>query len=168
MKFNIPHLSTGDILRKKLLDKDLLSEKLKIIMDSGNLVSDEILNEIIANRLSNNDCKDGFILDGYPRTEDQRIFIESFFKDKNLIINNIFELKIEQEIIVERIKTRSGRENRGDDKEDVIKTRILKYTQETRPLSEYYQNKYKSKYHVVDGNQEISMIEKDILEIAKK
>ena len=167
-RFNVPHLSTGDILRSKLLDKDSLSDKLKLIMDSGNLVSDEILNEIIANRIINNDCKGGFILDGYPRTDAQRIFIENFFKEKNLTINNIFELKIEQRIIIERIKARSSKENRDDDKDEVIKTRILKYTQETRPLSEYYLNQYPSKYYVIDGNQEIDMIQKDILGIAKK
>ena len=79
-KLNIPHLSTGDILRDKLLDQDSLSLKLKNLMDSGNLVSDEILNEIIANRLNLPDCQTGFILDGYPRTMISENFFKWFFR----------------------------------------------------------------------------------------
>ena len=72
---NIPHLSTGDILRDKLLDQDSLSTQLKHLMDSGNLISDDILNEIVSNRLNLPDCQNGFILDGYPRTMSQKIFL---------------------------------------------------------------------------------------------
>ena len=70
-ELNILHLSTGDILREKLSDSDTLSIKLKQIMSSGNLVSDEILNQIIANKLISEECGNGFILDGYPRTISQ-------------------------------------------------------------------------------------------------
>ena len=89
-RFNIPHLSTGEILRNKLSDSDSLSIKLKTIIDQGNLVPDDVLNEIISERLVNKDCISGFILDGYPRTEKQKDYLSFFLENKNLGISMIF------------------------------------------------------------------------------
>jgi len=166
-KLNIPHLSTGDILRDKLLDQDSLSIKLKNIMDSGNLVSDDILNEIVANRLKLPDCQNGFIMDGYPRTMSQKIFFIDFLESHDLSISKIIDLSIDEKIIIERIKTRSNIENRLDDREDIIKTRMIKYLQETKPLSNYFRSKHPNDYHIVDGNQNIENIQEDILKILK-
>ena len=165
---SIPHISTGEILRKKLLDTDLLSNKIKNIIDSGNLVSDDILNELVSNRLNNLDCKDGFILDGYPRTLLQKDYFEKYLQKKHLNISNIFELSIDEAVVVRRINFRSNIENRQDDKAEIIKIRIKKYREETRPLSNYYSFKYPEHYNVINGNQEIEMIQKDILKIIKK
>jgi len=164
---NIPHLSTGDILRDKLLDQDSLSIRLKNFMDSGNLVSDDILNEIVANRLKLPDCQSGFILDGYPRTISQKFFLNDFLESHNLSISKIIDLSIDEKIIIQRIKSRSNIENRLDDREEVIKTRMLKYFQETKPLSNYFRSKYPNDYHIVDGNQNIENIQDDILKIVK-
>ena len=164
---NIPHLSTGDILRDKLLDQDSLSIRLKDFMDSGNLVSDDILNEIVANRLKLPDCQSGFILDGYPRTISQKIFLSDFLESHNLSISKIIDLSIDEKIIIQRIKSRSNIENRLDDREEIIKTRMLKYFQETKPLSNYFRSKYPNDYHIVDGNQNIENIQDDILKIVK-
>ena len=166
-KLNIPHLSTGDILRDKLLGHDSLSIKLKNPMDSGNLVSDDILNEIIANRLKLPDCQRGFILDGYPRTISQKFFLSDFLESHNLSISKIIDLSIDEKIIIQRIKSRSNIENRLDDREEIIKTRMLKYFQETKPLSNYFRSKYPNDYHIVDGNQNIENIQDDILKIVK-
>ena len=166
-KLNIPHLSTGDILRDKLLDQDSLSSKLKNPMDSGNLVSDDILNEIVANRLKLPDCQSGFILDGYPRTISQKIFLSDFLESHNLSISKIIDLSIDEKIIIQRIKSRSNIENRLDDRAEVIKTRMLKYFQETKPLSNYFRSKYPNDYHIVDGNQNIENLQEDILKIVK-
>ena len=164
---NIPHLSTGDILRDKLLDQDSLSIRLKNFMDSGNLVSDDILNAIVANRLKLPDCQSGFILDGYPRTISQKIFLSDFLESHNLSISKIIDLFIDEKIIIQRIKSRSNIENRLDDREEIIKTRMLKYFQETKPLSNYFRSKYPNDYHIVDGNQNIENIQDDILKIVK-
>ena len=166
-KLNIPHLSTGDILRDKLLDQDSLSLKLKNLMDSGNLVSDDILNEIVANRLNLPDCQTGFILDGYPRTMTQKIFLSDFLESHDLSISKIIDLSIDEEIILQRIKLRSNIENRQDDREEIIKTRMIKYLKETKPLSNFFKSKYPNDYHIVDGNQEIEKIQVDILNIIK-
>jgi len=164
----IPHLSTGDILRRKLLDNDSISSNLKKIMDSGNLVSDEILNQIIADRINADDCIKGFILDGYPRTMYQKDFLSKFLESKNLQINKIFDLKVDETNIIKRILARSIIENRKDDREHIIKTRISKYMEETKPLSDFYSNNFKDNYHLINGNQKIEMILSDILRIAKK
>ena len=166
-KFGIPHLSTGEILRNKLLDNDYLSDKLKDVIDSGNLVPDDILNKIVANRITIADCNKGFILDGYPRTIVQKDFLSDFLINNNLKISKIFDLKLSQNIIIQRIKSRFNIEYRGDDKEEVIKNRIFKYFQETKPISDYYSLNYPQNYFLIDANQEIQMIHSDIIKITK-
>ena len=165
--FNIPHLSTGDILRKKLLKKDELSKKIKDIMDKGFLVSDDILNQIISNRIDNQDCLKGFILDGYPRTMNQALFFNSTLDSKNLRITKIFNINIDEKIIIQRLNSRFSIENRLDDEEKIIQTRISKYLSETKPLSEFYKNQNFSNYCAIDGNQEIEKIKADIIKILK-
>ena len=165
--FSIPHLSTGDILRNKLLQKNELSIKLKHIMDKGQLVSDDILNEIVSNRIYEEDCLNGFVLDGYPRTINQALFLSNILNSKNLKIDKIIDIDVDGKIIVKRIISRSKKENREDDKEEVIKTRISRYLAETKPLSDYYKSKYPSNYLVINGNQEIEKITEDILKILK-
>ena len=165
--FNIPHLSTGDILRDKLLQKDKLSITLKHTMDKGQLVSDDILNEIVSSRISNYDCSRGFILDGYPRTIGQALFLNTILDSKNLKIDKIIDINVNERIIVKRIISRFKTENRQDDTEDVIKTRISRYLSETKPLSDFYKIKYSSDYLSINGNQEIEKITADIIKILK-
>ena len=165
--FNIPHLSTGDILRKKLLKKDELSKKIKDIMDKGFLVSDDILNQIISNRIDNQDCLKGFILDGYPRTMNQALFFNSTLDSKNLRITKIFNINIDEKIIIQRLNSRFSIENRQDDEEKIIQTRISKYLSETKQLSNFYKNQNLSNYCVINGNQEIQKIKADIIKIIK-
>ena len=165
--FKIPHLSTGDILRNKLLQKDELSTKLKHIMDKGQLVPDDILNEIVSKRINNPDCLRGFILDGYPRTMGQALFLNTILNSKNCKIDKIIDIAVDEKIIVKRIISRSKEEDRRDDKEEVIKTRIFRYLSETKPLSDYYKSKYPSDYLMINGNQEIEKITEDIVKILK-
>ncbi len=88
---NIPHLSTGDILRFKLKQDDNFAKELSNIMSDGNLVSDSIINPIVADKLLSNDCKNGFILDGYPRNKYQSNFLIDFLKTNNLEIDLIID-----------------------------------------------------------------------------
>ena len=166
-RLNIPHLSTGEILRAKLSDNDSIAKRLKKIMDSGNLVSDKILNEIIENRINLQDCKKGFIIDGYPRTLVQKIFLEKLFILKNMNISKIFNLIVDTSTIIERIKSRSLLENRQDDNEVIIKNRIKKYIESTKPLSDSYMINYTADFHSIDGNQEVEKIQEDIFKILK-
>ena len=165
--FNIPHLSTGEILRNKLTQEDDLSEQLRKVMGGGELVSDDLLNKIIFKRIVEKDCINGFILDGYPRTMNQAIFFNSILTKNKISISKIIQIEVEQNTIIKRIISRSNIENRGDDKEEVIKTRIKKYKSETQPLCNFYKKLYPDAYKVIDGNQEISNINEDILKIFK-
>ena len=166
--FNIPHLSTGDILRDRLLlQKDGLSTRLKNVMDKGQLVSDDILNEIVSNRISNHDCLRGFVLDGYPRTMGQALFLNTILNSKNHKIDKIIDINVDERIVAKRIILRFKTENRQDDTEDVIKTRISRYLSETKPLSDFYKTKYPSDYLVINGNQKTEKVTADIIQILK-
>ena len=166
-KLNIVHLSTGDILREILSQKSELSNKLNKIMNSGQLVSDIILNEIVSERINRADCQNGFLLDGYPRTMDQAIFLDKNLQKNNLKINYIIDFIIDDETIMQRIKSRSFTENRNDDNEDVIKTRIKKYQNETKPISEFYKKKYVSEYIIIDATLGIEKLNNVLLKKLK-
>ena len=164
---NVSHLSTGDILRKKLLENDNLADKLKIIMASGNLVSDDILNQIVSSRLSKEASK-GFILDGYPRTLNQSEFLNNFLSSTSNSINYIFNIQISFEILKNRILFRSSEENREDDNINVIETRYNEYLNSTEKVSNFYKEKYASIFYEIDGSLQIEEITKKIQKILKK
>ena len=167
-ELNLLHLSTGDILREKLSDGDELSIKLKQIMSTGNLVSDEILNQIIANKLMSEECGNGFILDGYPRTISQSDFLVSFFKSNSLILDVIINFKIDFKLVEERIMLRSKEEQRSDDNLDVIKTRLDKYIEETYPVSQFFLENFSQNFFTIDASQEVYKIQKELINIIKK
>ncbi len=166
--FKIPHLSTGEILRLKQNDNDNLSKILKEIMSSGKLVSDDVLNKIVSEKLLTAECSEGFILDGYPRTSNQLYHLESFLKNNNFSLNFVLNIKLSDKVVERRIIHRSKTENREDDNIEVIRTRIKTYNFETRPISEYYREKYQNIFFEIDGEQEIAKIQSDILKILKK
>ena len=163
---NISHLSTGDILRKKLLENDNLANKLKIIMASGNLVSDDILNPIVSSRLSK-EASTGFILDGYPRTLNQSEFLNNFLSSTSNSINYIFNIQISFEILKNRILIRSSEENREDDNIDVIETRYNEYLNSTEKVSNFYKDKFSSIFYEIDGSLQIEEITKKIKKFLK-
>ena len=164
---NAPHLSTGDILRKKLLENDSLAKELKKIMASGNLVSDDILNSIVSSRLSE-EYTTGFILDGYPRTLHQSEFLNNFLSGTSSSINYIFNIQINFETLKNRILKRSSEESREDDNIDVIETRYNEYLNSTQKVSNFYKDKYKTIFFEIDGSLEIDEITRNIKQILKK
>ena len=167
-ELNILHLSTGDILRDKLRDGDELSIKLKEIMSSGNLVSDEILNQIIAYKLVSEECRNGYILDGYPRTISQSEFLLSFAKSNNFNLDIIFNFAIDFKIVEERIILRAKQEQRSDDNIDVIKTRLDKYIEETHPVSQFFSQKFSQNFFTINASEEVYQIQKELINIVKK
>ena len=164
---NISHLSTGDILRKKLLDKDELASELKLIMSSGNLVSDDILNTIVSSRLKNEN-NNGFILDGYPRTIKQSKFLNNFLSQTSNSIDYIFNIKINFETLKNRILKRSTEEKREDDNIDIIETRYNEYLNSTQMVSNFYKDQYNTIFYEIDGSLEIEEITQNIRQIIKK
>ena len=164
---NISHLSTGDILRKKLLDRDDLANELKSIMSSGNLVSDEILNSIVSLRLKN-ETNNGFILDGYPRTLAQSDFLNNFLMQSSITINYIFNIQLNFETLKERILKRSSEESRDDDNIHVIETRYKEYLSSTEKVSKFYKDNQPNIFYEIDGSQQIEEITEKIKKILKK
>ena len=165
---SIPHLSTGEILRSKLNENDKLSNKLKYVMKSGNLVSDEILNEIVSNTLLRDNCKKGFILDGYPRTIVQSEYLNSFMDKHGMIINKIINIDLNDKNIENRITLRARTENRTEDSLEVIRTRIIKYKNETKPIVQFYKSNYQNIFFELRGDQKIEKIHSEIINIVKK
>ena len=165
--FNLPHLSTGDVLRKKLLDNDNLANDLKEIMSSGKLVSDDILNTIVSSRLKS-EINKGFILDGYPRTLKQSEFLENFLSQISNSINNIFDIQINFETLKNRILKRSAEEKREDDNVDVIQIRYNEYLNSTQKVSNFYKVKYPTIFYEIDGTLQIEEITEKIKQILKK
>ena len=166
-KLNIPHISTGDILRESIRNNTSLGEQAKKIMDQGNLVSDEIILGIIKERVSLRDCKDGFLFDGFPRTIGQA----DGLKKLNIDINLVIEISLSEETIISRMSGRrihppSGRSyhikfnppkidgkddetgedliQRDDDKPETVLARLEVYKKQTDPLIDYYLNLQKN------------------------
>ena len=162
----VPHLSTGEILRSKLNDKDELSMKLKNTMSSGNLVSDNILNSIVSDKLLSDECKNGFILDGYPRTFLQAQHLNNFLKKNNIYLDKIININIEEKTIEKRIISRSQIESRDDDSLKVIRTRINTYFNETEIVTKNYKEKNPLVFFEINGEQDIEKIQLDIRYIA--
>ncbi len=166
-KLNLTHLSTGEILRKKILDADDLAIQLKEIMSTGKLVSDDILNSIVSLRLEK-EGKTGFILDGYPRSITQSDYLNNFLEKKQIKINFIFNIQLNFNLLKERIIKRSSQESRDDDKIDVIETRYKEYINTTEKVSNFYKNLKPRIFHDIDGSKQIEEITVEIEQILKK
>ena len=158
-KHNIPHLSTGDILRSKLNENDNLARELSNIMSSGNLVPYSILNPIVTEKLLSEECKNGFILDGFPRNKSQSDFLIAFLEKYSLDINFVIDFTADTNTVKKRILERSKIENRSDDNLEAIQIRLEKYFLETQPLAAFYKDKFKEKFFEIDAMQEISKIQ---------
>ena len=185
---NIPHISTGDMLREAIKNGTELGLKAKAVMDSGNLVSDELIIELVKERISKDDCINGFLFDGFPRTIPQAEALQ----ENNVDINGVIELVIADEEIIKRMSGRrihlaSGRTYhvdfnppkksglddetgeeliiRKDDEPETVKDRLKVYWTQTQPLIEYYSN-FKNasdfKYLTVDGTLTVEEIKNNI------
>ncbi|MET3891827.1 adenylate kinase [Bosea sp. OAE506] len=143
-KHGIPQLSTGDMLRAAVAAQTPVGVKAKAVMDSGGLVSDEIVIGIVADRIDEADCKKGFILDGFPRTLAQAEALDAMLASKHLELDTVLELKVDQSKLVDRIVKRAeeakaaGQPVRKDDDPEVFKTRLEAYNRDTAVVSPYY------------------------------
>lgn len=191
-KLNIAHISTGDMIRETIKSGDALGEELKQILDAGQLVSDEFIIKIVKDRISKDDCKNGFMLDGVPRTIVQAENLDEL----GINIDFIVEVDIADELLIERITGRrvhpaSGRTYhvkfsppkkegvdditgeelilRTDDNENTVKERLSVYHAQTSPLINFYRdfkctNTKAPKYIKVNGNQAVEKVANDIFD----
>lgn len=181
--YDLVHVSTGDIFRLNIKNETKLGKKVKDIIASGSLVPDELTNEIVFDRLSQPDCHNGFLLDGYPRNINQAQALDKWLENHNLELTKVLDIAADNDVLIKRI---SGRRvcpscgssyhivneppkvdnicdkcgtsviQRPDDNEETIKQRIEIYENQTAPLIEYYENE--GKILSLDGNKSIDEV----------
>ncbi|RWP28192.1 adenylate kinase [Mesorhizobium sp.] len=165
-KYGIPQLSTGDMLRAAVQAGTEVGKRAKAVMDAGELVSDAIVNAIVAERIDQADCARGFILDGYPRTLVQADAVESMLSARRLTLDAVIELVVDDKALVGRIGKRAeeakaaGLPVRKDDNPAVFEERLKEYYKKTSPLIGYYYAK--GKLRGVDGMADIDAVTRQI------
>ncbi len=138
-KYQLKHLSTGDLLRSEIAAKTVLGIEAKTIMDKGHLVPDEVVVGMIRSALENNPTAKGFLFDGFPRTEAQSVALDNLLKEKNSEINIVLALDVDEEELVERLLNRGLTSGRSDDtNEEVIRARIAEYHKKTSVVADHY------------------------------
>ncbi|UCI24141.1 adenylate kinase [Mesorhizobium sp. B2-8-5] len=165
-KHGIPQLSTGDMLRAAVQAGTEVGKRAKAVMDAGELVSDAIVNAIVAERIDQPDCAKGFILDGYPRTLVQADAVEAMLAERGMALDTVIELVVDDKALVGRIVKRAedakaaGQPVRKDDNPAVFEERLREYYKKTAPLIGYYYAKGKLK--TVDGMASIDAVTAEI------
>jgi adenylate kinase len=188
--FSIPHISTGDMLRDAIAKETALGKQAKEIMDAGNLVPDEVIINLVKERIKQEDCKNGYLFDGFPRTIPQADALDN----QEIFLDVVLELTLEDELIINRMSGRrihqsSGRSyhiefnppknegiddetgetliQRDDDKPDTVKNRLEVYWEQTNPLIVYYRSKSIQtdlKYIEIDGSKTMENVSLEIKE----
>lgn len=186
--YNVPQLSTGDMLRAAVAGETETGLKAKAIMESGKLVSDDVVNAIVSERLDQEDCADGFVLDGFPRTLEQADALDKMLAKKGIELDCVLELEVDDDLLIDRIAGRftcancgegyhdvykkPAEENvcdqcgstefkrREDDNSGTMRTRLQAYYKETAPLVGYYYAR--GKLRRVSGMGEIGEIQNNI------
>ena len=165
-KHGIPQLSTGDMLRAAVQAGTEVGKRAKAVMDAGELVSDAIVNAIVAERIDQPDCARGFILDGYPRTLVQADAVEAMLAERGIGLDTVVELVVDDKALVGRIVKRAedakaaGQPVRKDDNPAVFEERLREYYKKTAPLIGYYYAK--GKLRTVDGMANIDAVTAEI------
>ena len=156
--YNLVHLSTGDILRSEIAEGTKLGLEAKNIMESVNLVPDEVVIGMISTKLDNNNNAQGFIFDGFPRTAAQAKALDNLLHEKATSINVMLSLKVEDEELIKRLLNRGQNSGRADDQnESIIANRINEYNTKTAPLKDYYSSQGKlSEINGIGSIQEIA------------
>ncbi|MDE1987809.1 MAG: adenylate kinase [Alphaproteobacteria bacterium] len=165
----LPQLSTGDMLRAAITAGTELGKRCKAIMDSGDLVPDEVVVGIIAERYDQPDCANGAVFDGFPRTIPQAEALDAMLKNRGRKIDLVIELKVDDAVLLQRVEQRikeSGGVARADDTPETLKNRLAVYYKNTAPLLEYY--KKQGKLATVDGMAPIGDVTAAIATVLEK
>ncbi len=161
-RLGIPAISTGDIFRANVAGATELGTQAKAYMDKGEYVPDSITNAMVADRIAQADCENGFLLDGYPRTTAQVGELDSMLKDSGLALDVVVEITADAEAVVARLLKRAGEQGRADDTEPVIRRRLGVYAESTAPLADLYAER--DLLVQVDGMGEIDVVTGRIME----
>jgi adenylate kinase len=149
-KYQLIHLSTGDLLRSEIAQRTELGMKAKLLMDKGELVPDEVVIGMIRSKLDQNKSTNGFIFDGFPRTAAQAEALDKLLSENNTTISCMLALEVDNEELTKRLLLRGKDSGRADDQnEDIIRNRIKEYNNKTAPLKDYYTAQ--RKFHAING-----------------
>src|SRR5210317_1192200 len=149
-RYDLVHISTGDVFRFNIKNETELGKLAKSYIDNGDLVPDEVTIDMLKAEVNSNPDAEGFIFDGFPRTESQAISLDAFLNEKNESINGMVALEVPEDLLVERILNRGKTSGRADDQDvEKIRTRFNEYNTKTAVLKTYYQKQ--NKYFGVDG-----------------
>ncbi|NJN85541.1 MAG: adenylate kinase [Leptolyngbyaceae cyanobacterium SL_7_1] len=159
----IPHISTGDILRAAVSQKTDLGMKAQSYMERGELVPDQLILDLVRDRLSQSDASNGWILDGFPRTVNQATFLEQLLSRINQICECVVNFDVPDEIVVSRMLERGQREHRSDDTEETIRRRLEVYREQTQPLIDFYRDR--QQLVSVDGSRAIEQVTENLKQI---
>lgn len=148
--FNLVHISTGDLFRYNIKNETKLGKLAQSYMDNGDLVPDQVTIDMLEAEVDRNPNAEGFIFDGFPRTEAQAGALDAFLETKNMKVNATIALEAEDDILVKRLLERGQTSGRTDDQdEEKIRNRFDEYNQKTAPLRDYYQGQ--QKFHSING-----------------
>ena len=165
-KYGIPQLSTGDMLRAAVKAETDVGKRAKAVMDAGELVSDAIVNAIVAERIDQQDCSNGFILDGYPRTLAQADAVQEMLAERGSGLDAVIEFAVDDKALVGRILKRAenakaaGQAVRKDDSAEIFDERLREYYKKTAPLIGYYYAKGMLKS--IDGMADMDSVTREI------
>ncbi|MBF2509530.1 adenylate kinase [Listeria welshimeri] len=189
-KYNIPHISTGDMFRAAMKNNTELGKKAKSFMDNGDLVPDEVTNGIVRERLAEDDAKNGFLLDGFPRTVEQAAELENILSDLGTELDAVINIEVGKDVLMKRLTGRwicrtcgktyheiynppkvagkcdlDGGElyQREDDKKETVENRLNVNMKQTKPLLDFYSEK--GKLHSINGEQDINDVFVDVEKI---
>ena len=136
--FGIPAISTGDFFRSNVKNGTVLGQQAKAFIDAGDNVPDSLTNALIRDRLAEDDAKDGFLLDGYPRTTDQVRELDAFLAEHGTALEAVVEITADADEVVGRLRKRALEQGRSDDTEEVVRHRLDVYREQTAPLVDVY------------------------------
>lgn len=138
-RLGIPTISTGDMLRAAVAAGTEVGRRAQAYMERGELVPDEVVIAVAAERLAGRDARQGFILDGFPRTRAQAEALDRILKDLGTRLERCVALEVDEDVLVERLAKRAGIEGRSDDTEETVRNRMRVYRKQTEPLVRYYE-----------------------------
>ena len=168
-RFAVPQLSTGDMLREAVASASAIGARVKDIMERGDLVPDDVVIAVVADRMDHSDAANGFILDGFPRTVAQAEALDRELAARGIGLDAVIELEVDEDVLLVRIKGRAeeagnrGQPVRRDDSPEVFKTRLKAYRAQTAPVTEYYRSQ--GLLHIVDGLQPIDVVTEELAEV---
>ncbi|MGD1855320.1 MAG: adenylate kinase [Leptolyngbyaceae cyanobacterium] len=157
--FSVPHISTGDILRSAVAAQSELGQKAESYMNAGELVPDDLILDLIRERLTQDDASKGWVLDGFPRNVSQANFLDKLLVEIEQPCECVLNLEVPDNVLVSRLLTRG----RKDDNEEVIRNRLEVYRQQTEPLIEFFRNR--QQLVSVNGHQPMESVASDLKQV---